>query len=73
MIVEIAHQEASVEDREGSNEAWTTPQLVSVRSLILILLRVFLNRIYENDRELCMVAHWFADADDPSKSLNCLG
>ena len=26
-----------------------------------ILLRVFPNRIYENDRELRMVAHWFAE------------
>ena len=27
----------------------------------VILLRVFPNRIYENDRELRMVAHWFAE------------
>ena len=26
-----------------------------------LALRVFPNRIYENDRELRMVAHWFAE------------
>ena len=26
-----------------------------------LLLRVFPNRIYENDRQLRMVAHWFAE------------
>ena len=42
---------------------WLTPfwSLFVPQFCYIILLRVFPNRIYENDRELHMVAHWFAE------------